>query len=131
MKPLLFISVALLAACAPASTGPAINPVLTKMIGTWQGKDSADGSTVTLTIAAGSGLRLNLSATDDATQGWCGVAATGSAAGELNARNELPVDVLWTCNDTSKPSQTYSTVIVYGAASDTITAYGSAYRRLK
>jgi hypothetical protein len=131
MKTCLLLVAALLVACAPASTGPVTTPVLAKFVGTWQGKDTSDGSNVTLTLTASPGTRLSLSATDDATQSWCGVAATGSAVAELNAQNELPVDVLWACKDTSKPSQTYPTVIAYNASSDTITAYGSTYTRVK
>jgi hypothetical protein len=115
-----------LIACAPTS---ADKP--SKMVGTWQGKDPYDQSNLNIQITFNAG-RYTLSASDDkTTPDWCGVTATASASGTLNPNQELPVNMLWVCDNASKTSQTFPTTITYNSSNDTITAYSAPFTRIK
>ena len=120
-----------LLACAPSNT-PLPSATPNALIGTWRGKDIADQSNITLTIAAvpNTSNRFEITGTDDATAAWCGTTATLSATATLE-NQALSANLLWKCTDASKPAQFYPTTISYNASDDTITAYDAPFRRVK
>lgn len=130
MKYLLLILCIGLSACVPANNPPSSIPPLA---GVWLGKDPSDGSNITLTLTPSAALRtrFTLIATDDATQAWCGTGAIGSATGDLDANNQLPLSVVWQCNDRSKAAQTYPTTIRYNSQNDTLVAYEAVFSRVR
>jgi hypothetical protein len=113
-----------LIACAPTADKPS------KMVGTWQGKDPADQSNITLQIAFNAG-RYTVNANDDkTTPDWCGVTAVASATGTLNPNQELPINLLWVCDNANKTSQAFPTTITYNSSNDIISAYGATFTRV-
>ncbi len=113
-----------LIACAPTADKAG------KMVGTWQGKDPGDQSNITLQIAFNSG-RYTVNANDDkTTPDWCGLTATASATGTLNPNQELPINLLWVCDNTNKTSQAFPTTITYNSSNDTISAYSATFTRV-
>ena len=131
------VALALLVACAPSGTGGSTSPNLPSsqpgFAGNWRGKDPFDGSNLLLTVSQVAGTaKLEVNITDDATDpGWCGVPATGTFTGELNSGGQLPANVLWTCQNAAKTARVFATVISYNASSDTLTAYDTAFVRVR
>jgi hypothetical protein len=113
-----------LIACVPTVDKPS------KMIGTWQGKDPGDQSNITLQITFNAD-RYTVNANDDkTTPDWCGLTATASATVTLNPNQELPINLLWVCDNANKTSQAFPTTITYNSSNDTISAYGATFTRV-
>jgi hypothetical protein len=125
------LSLGLMLSCAP-TTSPTVQSIgPSKLLGSWQGKDPYDQSNITFNIAL-TASRYQVTATDDkTTSDWCGVSATASATSDLEANQTLVVNLVWVCNNPSKTKQTFPTILSYNASSDSMTAYGTTFVRIK